>query len=98
MVDAKALEQLAHPRPAAVGDVLLDRHVREERVLLEDEAHPAALRRQVDARLCVEEDPLADGDSPPVGAAQAGNGAQHGRLAGSGRPDEGEGLRPDLEL
>ena len=90
--------RIAHPRPAAVGDIFLDRHVWEERVLLEDKAHPAALRRQVDPRLCVEEDPLADGDSPPVGPAQASNGSQHGRLAGSGRPDEGDRLRPDLEL
>jgi len=44
--NAEALEQLVDPLAAAVGDVLPHRHVREERVLLEHDAHAARLGRE----------------------------------------------------
>ena len=47
--DPEAVEKLRAPRLPAVDDVLLDRHVREERVLLEDETDAATLGRHVDA-------------------------------------------------
>ncbi len=55
MGDPESVEHLPRARPACVGDVAFDRHVREERVLLEDEADPPLLGRPVDPRPGVEE-------------------------------------------
>ena len=73
MADAQALQERADVRVAraAEGDVGAHRHVREQGVLLEDEAHRAALGRQVDLRGGVEPRTLAQRDAPAVGAAQA---------------------------
>ena len=72
--DAHALEQLADaaPRRPAEGDVGAHGHVREERVLLEDEARPSARSggRSTFARR-VEPRALAERDPPAVGPAQA---------------------------
>ena len=85
-------------RPSArVGDVLLDGHVREERVFLEDEAHPALLRRSVDACSRVEEDPRAERYPAAFRLREAGDAPEDARLACAGRPDEREGLASDGE-
>ena len=97
MGDPQALEELADPGLPAVGDVLLDGHVWKERVLLEDEADVAALGRQVDPPVRVEERSLADRDAAPVRTAETGDGPQHGRLAGTGGADERDRLGLDLE-
>src|SRR5581483_6680562 len=60
--DAEALEELADPGGAAVGDVAADAHVGEERVLLEHEPDAAAVRGAEDALLGVEPDVLAERD------------------------------------
>ena len=60
--EAEALEHLLDACPAGVGDVLLDGHVREEGVLLEDEADPALLGRAVDHGGGVEEDAPVERD------------------------------------
>ena len=96
--DTEPLEQLVDARNAAERDVRAHRHVREERVLLEDEADGARLRRQVDARLRVEPRPLAEGDATAVGCAQAGHRSQHRRLAGPGRADERHRVALDGQL
>ena len=71
--------------------------MREERVLLEDEADGAALGRQVDLGRGVEPDPVAESDAPAVGAPQPGDGPQHRRLAGTRGPDERDGLGSDAQ-
>jgi len=90
--DAEALEQVVDAPPAAEGDVGSDGHVREQRVLLEHEADGALLRRQVDAVVGVEPDVIVARDPPGLWAAQAGHGAQHGRLAGARGSDQRDGL------
>ena len=94
-----ALEQLVDARVAraAEGDVGAHRHVREERVLLEDEADRAPLGRQVDLPRGVEPRPLAERDPPAVGAAQPGDRAQHRRLAGARGTDERDRLGADAQ-
>ena len=99
MADAQALEQRADVRVAraAEGDVGAHGHVREERVLLEDEAHRAALGRQVDLRGGVEPRALAERDAPAIGAPQPGDGPQDGRLARARGPDERDRLGADAQ-
>ena len=69
--DAKALEVVVRRVPARVLDVLANGHVREERVLLEDEPDapraPAAAR----ARCAVEPHVVVDGDASRSAAASA---------------------------
>ena len=96
----QALQQLAARRasPAPPKATLrAHRHVREQRVLLEDEADRAPLGRQVDLRGGVEPRPLAERDAPAVGAPQPGDGAQDRRLAGARGPDERDGLGADAQ-
>jgi hypothetical protein len=59
----------------AEGEVLLDRHVRVERVVLEDHRDVAVLRREV------VDDPVADGDLAAGDVLQAGDHPQGGRLS-----------------
>ena len=65
----------AHPQ--AEGDVLEDRHVPEEGVVLEDEAHLALARGHVRHVVAVEEHPAA----ARVGELEAGDDPQERRLA-----------------
>ena len=62
--DVEALEVLVGRVAPAVLDVLTDGHVREERVVLEDEPDASPVGRQEDVPLAVEPDRLAVGDSP----------------------------------
>ena len=66
----------------AEGEVLLDGHVRVERVVLEHHRDVAVLGRQV------VDDPAADGDRARGDLLQPGDRPQRGRLAAAGGPDE----------
>ena len=95
------VEQLAHPvadlafrrprrprpHPQPEGDVLEDRHVAEQRVVLEDEADVPALRAAAWSR------PRRRGSTAPcVGHLEAGDDAQQRRLAGAGRAEQRDQL------
>ena len=87
------VEQLGDPlvdlvlRPLAdleaEGDVLGHRHVLEDRVVLEDEAHVALARRQVRGL------PALDGHGAGVGLVEPRDDPQQGRLAAAGRAEQG---------
>jgi hypothetical protein len=86
-LDLRRLAQLE-----AEAEVLLDGHVRVERVVLEDHRDVAILRRQVGDLA------LADVDAAVGDLFEAGDHAQQGRLAAAGRPDEHHELAiADLE-
>jgi hypothetical protein len=70
------------PELQTEGEVGLDRHVRVERVVLEDHRDVAILRRQV------VDDLGADGDGAVGDLLKAGDGPQRRRLAASGRTDK----------
>ena len=64
----------------------------EERVLLEEVADPPVLRSDVDPPLGVEQDGVVERHETAHGAKQAGDDAQHRRLAGARGPDQRERL------
>ena len=74
------------PQPQAERDVVRDRQVRVERVVLEDHRDVAILRREV------VHDALPDRDRPVADLLEARDHAQRGRLAAARRPDEDEEL------
>src|SRR6185436_13500089 len=84
-LDAEASKELRTLSPAAVRHVVRDRHVREEGVVLEDEPDRPLLRPEVDVRLAVEPQGLAERDPARVGAGEPGDRSQHRALAGAGR-------------
>ena len=55
----------------AAEDILLHRHVRKERILLEEVSDSPLLGRQVDLLLAVEENAIAEHDAPAVGRHDA---------------------------
>ena len=55
----------------AAEDILLHRHVRKKRILLEEVSDSALLGRQVDLLLAVEENAIAEHDAPAVGRHDA---------------------------
>ena len=70
----------------AVGDVVEDRHVREERVLLEDGVHVALVGRRA------RDVAAADQDLALVGLLEAGDHPQRRRLAAAARPEQRQEL------
>ena len=72
--------------PQAVGDVLADRHMRKERVVLEHGVDVALVGRHAFGGLA------ENLDMPLVRLLEAGNEAQAGGLAGARRPEHGEEL------
>ena len=70
----------------AVGDVLADRHMRKEGVVLEHRVDVALVGRNAFGGLA------ENLDMPFVGLLEAGNEAQARRLARAGRPEHGEEL------
>nr|WP_245723573.1 hypothetical protein [Microbacterium humi] len=79
--------------------VLLRRHVRPERVGLEDHAEVAFLGGHVDALLPVDECAVADRDAPVGGVFEAGDAVQRRRLPAAARTEEREELSlPDGEV
>ena len=97
MSDPEALEELAGAVPRPVRDVLLHRHVREQRVVLEHEPDSAILGRKGDSRRGVEEHFAVEHDPPALGADESSDRAQHGRLPRPGRADQREGLTTERE-
>ena len=70
------------------SDVREHVEMREQRVLLEEVAHPASLRRHVDSLPRVEPGALAERDDAAPRPQQPGDDPQHRRLPGPRRPDE----------
>src|SRR3546814_17502250 len=66
----------------AESDVLSDRQMGKESVVLTDETDPPPFRRQVARRVC--DDPPADADSTPLQRFQPGCDAQDCRIAAAG--------------
>ena len=100
------LGKVSNPQPVekllgaglpAIDDVLLDRHMREERVLLEDETDAAALGRLVDASRGVEQHVPLQLDPSALRADEAGDRAQDCRLPRARRPDQRDRLATELE-
>ena len=79
------------------ADILLDRHVREQGVLLKQVADAALLRRQVDMPLAVEQRAAVQHDPAPVRAHDTGDAAQRHALAAAGRAEQRHGLVFRLE-
>jgi hypothetical protein len=84
LLRARTLAPRAHAHPER--DVLEDRHVAEERVVLEDEAHVAAARALRSGVLVVDE------YRSLVGLLEAGDDPQQRRLARTRRPEQREEL------
>jgi hypothetical protein len=94
--DAEPFEQVA-PLAAREGDVLLDRQVREERVLLKHVADRAALRPEIDLPAAVEPDRAVRRDTSITRPHEPGHGLKHRRLARARGSDERDRLRTDRE-
>ena len=90
MGDLEPLEQLGHGGVAAGTEAHVCEHVEvgEQRVLLEQVAHLAALRWHVDACPRVEPGAIAERHDADPGPQQPGDDPQHRRLARSRRTDE----------
>src|SRR6266540_1898742 len=76
----RALVDAAHPQRER--DVVAAGHVRKERVVLEDHADVALVRRDGRQVATVEH------DAPGIGSREAGDNAERRRLPGSGRPQQ----------
>ncbi len=84
------------PRDALDGElqILAQRHVRKQRVVLKNVAAVARLRRQVHARCAVEQDLVVKQDAAFVGAHESGDGIERQRFAGAARAEQhGESAR-----
>ena len=94
MADAEALEELVDARAVAGPEAHVPEHVEmgEERVLLEEVADPPVLGGDVHSAAGVQQHPSVDGDRARLGLQQAGDDAEHGRLAGARRADERQRL------
>src|SRR5436853_585742 len=96
-LEPEALEQPVDTGTPPEADVPADRQVREKRVVLEDEADRALLRRHVQPALRVEPETAVDLDAP-ARAYEARERAQQRRFACARRTDERDDLAPDGEL
>ena len=70
------------------GDVLIDRHVGPERIVLEQEADLALVGRDVDAEITVEDNFVADGDASGGRGFQTRDHTECRRLAAAGRTEQ----------
>src|SRR5262249_40357132 len=95
--DAKALEVLVDAAATRVRHVLPHGHVREERVLLEDEPDAPLVGLAEDLPAGIEPDLVVEGDAPGRRLDETRDGAEKRRLAGTRRPDESN-RSLDLEL
>ena len=73
----------------AEGDVLVDRHVGPQGIVLEEEAHLPLVGRDVDAHVAVEYHLVANGDPAAGGGLQSGDHPQGGGLAAAGGAQQG---------
>jgi hypothetical protein len=83
------------------GHVLEDRHVRPDRVALEDHAHAAALRWHEEPRGAGGKRPVAQGDLAPIGSLEPGHESEGGGLAAAARAEQRQelaGLRFEREV
>ena len=76
------------PRADAAENVLLNGHVGKERVLLEEIADPALLRREVDLLFAVKEHAVIENDAPAVGRHDAGDAFERHAFAAAGRAEQ----------
>ena len=83
MPDPKAVEVLVRGVAARVLDVLADGEVREERVVLEDEADPTVLRPHEDASVGIEPGLLVAADRAGGRLDETGDRVEDGALAGA---------------
>ena len=74
----------------AEGDVVVDRHIGPQGVVLEEEAHLPLVGGDVDPLLAVEDHGVADGDAAAGGGLQAGDHPQGGGLAAAGGAQQGD--------
>src|SRR5206468_6258773 len=88
MSDSEPLEVVGGGVPLRVLDVLADGHVREQRVLLEDEPDAPLLGRPVEAALFVEPGDVADRDRSRTWTHEPRERAQQRGLPGARGPDE----------
>jgi len=91
MRDPKSLEELRCTVAPGIRHVGAHAQVREQGVLLEDEADAPLLRPPGDPLLRVQPDLVAENDPAAGRTRQAGDHAQYGRLARPGGPDERDG-------
>lgn len=106
--DPEAFQNFAHPRAAlffrqmreAVAGVFFHGEMREERQGLEDVGELPLLRRQIRARLGIEEQQIARGDAALVRARESGDTIQQRGLPRSGRPEKNReaGLDPQRDV
>ena len=100
LLDLEQGEQLVHALADArliplehlqtEGDVFIHRHVRPERVVLEQKADVALVRRQVDALFGIENRHAVD-QNPAAGRRfKPGDHAQGGRFAAAGGAEQGD--------
>ena len=100
LLDFEQREQLVHAFANArliplehfqtESDVFIHRHMRPERVILEQEADVALVRRQVDALFGIENRRAVDEDAAAGRRFQPGDHAQGGRFAAAGRAEQGD--------
>ena len=92
--DSKPLEELVDRSPTgAEGDVPAHAEVREQGVVLEDEADTTLFGRQRDVSFRVEPSFAVERDASTRRLEETGDDAQGRRLARTGRPDERDGAR-----
>ena len=75
-------------RAQAAEDILAHGHVREKGVILEEIAHLALLRGQVDVPVCIEQRSPVQHDTPAVGLLDAGDALERHALAAAGRAQQ----------
>src|SRR5262249_42116108 len=90
MPDRESVEVLVGPVAACVLDVLANGEMREERVVLEEEADAPVVWAEGDAFGGIEPARAVRRDAARRRQAQACNRADYGRLPGAGRLDEGD--------
>ena len=97
VLDPEPPEEPVRVAAAPERHVLGHGHVREERVVLEDEPDRPPLGRHRDAARRVEPDRVARAHRPILGREEPGDRAQHRGLPRARRPDEREALAPEVE-
>ena len=84
------------------GQIFAQSHVREQRVVLENIAAGALLRRQIDARSGIEEDAVVEQNAAGIGRDETGDGIERERLARAAgsieRGHAGRGFEFDVEV
>ena len=79
------------PRPTdAGGNILLDRHVGKQGVILEQIPHVPLLRRQVDLSLGIKQDFSVEDDAPLIGLLDARDAFQRHALAAAGGSEQSQ--------